>query len=85
MLRIIKAQEELNRQLSEMVRLKVEISALIDRVRNEHYSLILTKRYLRYMPWKQIASDMSYSKRWVLKQHERALQVVEKLLKENDS
>ena len=56
--RIVAAQDDLNRQLSEIVRLQVEISTLIDKVQNVNYSQILTKRYLRFMPWKRIASEM---------------------------
>ena len=80
--RIVTAQDDLNRQLSEIVRLQVEISTLIDKVQNVNYSQILTKRYLRFMPWKRIASEMGYSRRWVLQKHGQALEVVEKLLKE---
>ena len=80
--RIVAAQDDLNRQLNEIVRLQVEISALIDKVQNVNYSQILTKRYLRFMPWNKIASDMGYSRRWVLQKHTQALEIVEKLLKE---
>ena len=80
--RIVAAQEDLNRQLNEIVRLQVEISTLIDKVQNVNYSQILTKRYLRFMPWNRIASEMGYSRRWVLQKHGQALEVVEKLLKD---
>ena len=82
--RIVAAQEDLNRQLSEIVRLQVEISTLIDKVQNVNYSQILTKRYLRFMPWNRIASEMGYSRRWVLQKHGQALEVVEKLLREKE-
>lgn len=82
--RIVAAQEDLNRQLNRIVRLQVEISTLIDKVQNVNYSEILTKRYLRFMPWNRIASEMGYSRRWVLQKHGQALEVVEKLLKEKE-
>ena len=78
--RIMAAQEDLNRQLDEVVRLQVEISSLIGKVQNANYSQILIKRYLRFMPWNRIASDLGYSRSWVLKKHEQAIRVVEKLL-----
>ena len=83
--RIVAAQEDLNRQLNRIVRLQVEISTLIDKVQNVNYSEILTKRYLRFMPWNRIASEMGYSRRWVLQKHGQALEVVEKLLKEKEN
>ncbi|MBQ3704467.1 MAG: DUF1492 domain-containing protein [Oscillospiraceae bacterium] len=82
--RIVAAQGDLNRQLNEIVRLQVEISSLIDKVQNVNYSEILTKRYLRFMPWNRIASEMGYSRRWVLQKHGQALEVVERLLKEKE-
>ena len=82
--RIVAAQEDLNRQLDEVVRLQVEISSLIGKVQNANYSQILIKRYLRFMPWNRIASEMGYSRRWVLQKHGQALEVVEKLLKEKE-
>ena len=82
--RIVAAQEDLNRQISEIVRFQVEISTLIDKVQNVNYSQILTKRYLRFMPWNRIASEMGYSRRWVLQKHGQALEVVEKLLREKE-
>ena len=82
--RIVAEQEDLNRQLNRIVRLQVEITALIDKVQNVNYSEILTKRYLRFMPWNRIASEMGYSRRWVLQKHEQALGVVEKLLNERE-
>ena len=83
-MRIGAAQEDLNRQLNEIVRLQVEISLLIGRVQNVNYSQILTKRYLRFMTWNRIASEMGYSRRWVLEKHGQALDVVEKLLREKE-
>ena len=82
--RIVAAQGDLNRQLNEIVRLQVQISSLIDKVQNVNYSEILTKRYLRFMPWNRIASEMGYSRRWVLQKHGQALEVVERLLKEKE-
>ena len=80
--RIVAAQEDLNRQLNKIVGLQVEISTLIDKMQNVYYSEILTKRYLRFMPWNRIASEMGYSRRWVMQKHKQALEVVDKLLKE---
>jgi hypothetical protein len=53
-------------------------------VHNENYRLILEKRYLCFLPWDQIAEDMHYSRRWVLNRHERALDVVDRLLLERE-
>ena len=81
-LHLMEAEEELNHQIDELVRTKVDIGATIEMVRNESFRLILEKRYLCFLPWDQIASDMNYSRRWVLNQHDKAVDVVAKILEE---
>ena len=82
--RLMEAEEELNRQIDELVVLKMDISRMIDRVRNESLRLILEKRYLCFLQWDQIAAEMHYSRRWVLKRHARAVEVVDKLMAESE-
>lgn len=54
----MEAEDELNKQIDILVDTKIEIGKLIDLVHNETYRLILEKRYLCFMHWDQIASDM---------------------------
>ena len=82
--RLMEAEEELNRQIDELVVLKMDISRMINRVRNESLRLILEKRYLCFLHWDQIAAEMHYSRRWVLKRHARAVEVVDKLMAERE-
>ena len=82
--RLMEAEEELNRQIDELVVLKMDISRMINRVRNESLRLILEKRYLCFLQWDQIAAEMHYSRRWVLKRHARAVEVVDKLMTERE-
>ena len=58
----------------------MNFAALIDKVRNESYRLILEKRYLCFLPWDQIAAYLHYCRRWTLNRHDRAVEVVEKLM-----
>lgn len=82
--RLMEAEEELNRQIDALVVLKMDISRMINRVRNESLRLILEKRYLCFLHWDQIAAEMHYSRRWVLKRHARAVEVVDKLMAESE-
>ena len=84
-LRLMEAEEQVNQQIDELVSLKMNIASLIDQVRNESYRLILEKRYLCFLSWDEIATDMHYSSRWVRNVHERALEVVGKLLNERQN
>ena len=78
--RLMEAEEELNQEIDKLVDLKIEISNIISEVRNENYKLILEKRYLCFLPWDQIAADLNTSRRWVLIQHDRAVNVVDRLI-----
>lgn len=83
-IRLMEAEEELNRQIDHLVDTKIEIGKLIEMVHNESYRLLLEKRYLCFLSWDQIAAEMHYSRRWVLNKHERALEVADKLLREKE-
>lgn len=83
-IRLMEAESELNRQIDDLIETKLLIGKLIDEVHNENYKLILEKRYLCFLNWNQIAEEMQYSRRWVQQKHERALEVVEVLLKKRE-
>ena len=68
-IRLMEAEEQINQQIDKMVNLKMDIAALVDHVRNENYRLILEKRYLCFLSWDEIATDMHYSSRWVRNVH----------------
>ena len=84
-IRLMEAEEELNRQIDQLVDTKIEIGKLIEKVHNESYRLLLEKRYLCFLAWDQIAAAMHYSRRWVLNKHERALEVADRLLREKEA
>ena len=84
-IRLMEAEEELNRQIDQLVDTKIEIGKLIEKVHNESYRLLLEKRYLCFLAWDQIAAEMHSSRRWVLNKHERALEVADRLLREKEA
>ena len=81
-IRLMEAEESINEEIDRFVDIKMDISKTIARVRNENYRLILEKRYLCFMTWEQISLDMHYTNRWLRKMHERALDVVDRILLE---
>lgn len=82
--RLMEAEEELNHEIDRLIELKAEIARIIAQVHNDSYRLILEKRYLCYLPWEQIAADLNYTRRWVLTKHDRAVALIEKLIKEQE-
>ena len=79
---LMDAEDDLNRQIDELVDLKMEIANTISRVRNENYRLILEMRYLCFNSWDEIATTLHYTDRWLRKMHDRALDVVDAILRE---
>lgn len=84
-IRLMEAEEDMNREIDRFVDTKMDISQIIAKVRNENYRLILEKRYLCFMTWEQISKDMNYTNRWLRKMHDRALDVVDRLLAEKEA
>lgn len=81
-IRIMEAEEELNRRIDALVAMKMEVMTVIDQVKDVTLRLILEKRYLSFQSWELIAVDMGYTVRWTLMRHEEALMVVAGILDE---
>lgn len=78
--RIIDLQNEINADIDSLVDTKREIMALIKKVSNVEYQLLLEQRYLCYHTWEQIAVDLGYSIHHVYKLHNAALDVCDGIL-----
>ena len=83
--RIVEAEEELNRRIDDLVAMRMEVMGVIDQVQDVTLRVILEKRYLSFHTWEQIAISMGYTVRWTLIKHEEALRVVEELMGDTGS
>ena len=79
-IRIMEAEQELNREIDELVDTKQEIKRTIDLVPDVTLRLILEKRNLCFEKWEQIAIDMFYSLRSVQEKHREAVRIVQAIL-----
>ena len=77
----IEYQNELNDIINELFEYKKQAMKLIDKINKAEYVDVLYKRYIHYMKWEQIAIDMNYTYRSVLKIHGQALKEFDKILK----
>lgn len=82
--RIIELQNDINCEIDRLVDLKKEVCAVLDKVSNEDQHTVLYKRYVLFKTWEQIACDMNMTYRNVCYIHGRALQAVERILKDGD-
>ena len=78
--KIIDLQEEINRQVDELVDTKREIMHVIRSVDDTDCRLLLEMRYLCYRSWEQIAVDMGYCIDNVFRVHRKALRLVDAVL-----
>ena len=78
--RITEAEEILNRKINELVTAKLGVMEVIDRVPDVKLRLILEKRYLLFHSWEDVADEMAYTRRWILKKHADALDAVQRIL-----
>jgi DNA-directed RNA polymerase specialized sigma subunit len=74
--KIVDLQAEINRDIDRLVDLKKSIIALINKVENDEYRLMLEKRYLNFMSWEVIAVSMNFSRANVFKVHDKAIEKV---------
>ena len=79
-IRIMEAEQELNREIDELVDTKQEIKRTIDLVPDVTLRLILEKRNLCFEKWEQIAIDTYYSLRSVQEKHREAVRIVQAIL-----
>ena len=81
-IRIMEAEEALNRRIDELVDAKLQIDRVIGKVEDPQLQVILQKKYLDYLTLAKIGFEMNVSKRWVLELHHRALDEVQRILDE---
>lgn len=73
---IIELEDEISKDVVELVALKKEIVEVIKQVGNTEYQTLLEERYLCFITWEQIAVDMGYELRYIHKLHGKALDKV---------
>lgn len=80
MAKIVDLQTEINEVVDEYVDLKKAISDVIYKVPDADALAVLCKRYMQYKTWEQIADEMHMTYRNVCYIHGRALQIVNRML-----
>ena len=74
--RLMQAEEELNREIDRLVDLKAEIMCVIKAVASPEHQTLLELRYLCFKPWKVIADRMGYNVRHVYRLHDEAVESI---------
>lgn len=69
-------QEQVNRELNDLLALKKQIESVIHQVGNEEYELVLSYRYLQNKSWAEIADQLYVGKTTVKRWHGKAIQMI---------
>ena len=75
--RLVDLENEIGDDISRLLELKQVIATEIERVDNQTYRTLLELRYLCFKDWSEIAVELNYGRRYVLKVHERAIQILD--------
>lgn len=78
--KIVDLKEEINREIDKFVDMKREAAALLNKLENHLYYMILHRKYVQHESLEQIAADMHYTYRWICILHGRALQEFQSVL-----
>ena len=71
--KIIDLENEINKDIDDLVNLKHEIVNVINSIDNPEYQILLELRYLCFFSWENIAVKMDYDLRYLHKLHKKAL------------
>ena len=72
--KIVDLENEINRDIDNLVDLKREMVSVIKAVSNTELQTLLELRYLCFKTWEQIAVIMGYDLRYIHKLHNRAVE-----------
>lgn len=75
-IKIIELENEINKDVLELVAIKAQIMDSIKAVQDPELQLLLELRYLNYVSWEQIALKLNFSIDNVFKLHKKALDAV---------
>lgn len=82
--KLIDLESEIDRAVDRYVDARNAVTGTIDKVTDARLHKVLSKRYVEFKTWEQIACEMGKSYQWVCKLHGIALQAVEKILKNSE-
>ena len=74
--RITELENEINTSIAQLIRLKTEIAEVIRSVNSMECETLLEMRYLIFLSWEQIASQLDYSQDYIYHLHRKALKFV---------
>jgi DNA-directed RNA polymerase specialized sigma subunit len=78
--KLMDLENEVNKDIDELIKLKGEIIETINQVDDPIYQLILERRYVEGKTWEEIAAGLGYDRSTVWRNHGKALKEIFKIL-----
>ena len=75
--KIVDLENEIAEQVKNLVAIKRDVSQTISKIDDARLQVILELRYLCFMDWHEIASEMNYHHKYLLRLHKQALEKVD--------
>ena len=82
---MIEMKQELEDDIAQLAVVQKETLDIINRVENVKAREVLSKHYLGFKSWRDIAEEMDISQKWAQNLHTKGLQHIDKLLQEKAS
>ena len=77
---IVDLQNEIKEEIAALVQAEREVGKFIrEAPLDETDRFIMELRYLNYKKWEEIAVELNYAYRWIMRRHKRAIAVLEEL------
>lgn len=80
LLKVIEYEHEINKQIDELIQLKLEVMKVVDQVQDGELVDLLYQRYFQFKTFEEIAITMNYTWRWTMQMHNKALKEVDKII-----
>lgn len=79
-LKVVDLTGQIDREISELCRVKREVAQAIDRVEDRRVREVLELRYRNYLSWEEISRAVRYDLRWVYRLHGQGLVEIQKAI-----
>lgn len=81
---LMQLEEELKAEIAHLAAVEQQIMEIINRIDDVKARAVLSKHYLGFKSWPDIADELDISKKWALNLHTKGMQQIERLLAEQD-
>ena len=82
--KIVDTKKAINVQIDHLVDYKKDVSKNLRQMKNKENEKILVLHYIRYMSMSDIAEEMGYNTRTILRKHKTAVQELDAILSDSD-